>query len=265
MLSDVSVSDEQNSPTEYIATLDFHFRADSVRQFLMASGLPYTDEQSEAIAVVPKYLGPEDGSDGAAALARSLGRPRPRACPDADQADEPGASATDDVFRALAKGQSRAYGIIEGEADADRVVVALAEPVEDGTKLRVSLIGKDRVGLDPAGPDLYRPGWRPRLHGRDGRDHRPRVSSKGAGSGSRRGRDSARAPRELWARTARLLGSARRRDLWPAPTAGRAAAASASARSSRAWATGNRSAAASVPFLACRPSRSARCRRARPM
>jgi hypothetical protein len=146
MLSDVSVSNEQNSATEYIATLDYHFRANSVRQFLMASGLPYTDEQTEAIAVVPKYLGPEDGSDGQQLwrdawagldLAHAL---------TPIKLTEPGVSATDDVFRALVKGQSRAYGIIEAEADADRVVVAIAEPVEDGAKLKVSLIGRDRVG-----------------------------------------------------------------------------------------------------------------------
>lgn len=146
MLSDVSVSDEQNSPTEYIATLDFHFRADSVRQFLMATGLPYTDEQSEAIAVVPKYLGPDDGSDGQTAWREAWTSLDLAHALTPIKLTVPGASATDDVFRALAKGQSRAYGIIEAEADADRVVVALAEPIEDGAKLKVSLIGKDRVG-----------------------------------------------------------------------------------------------------------------------
>ncbi len=146
MLSDVSVSDEQNSSTEYIATLDFHFRADSVRQFLMATGLPFTDEQSEAIAVVPKYLGPDDGSDGQKVWREAWSSLDLAHALTPIKLTEPGASATDDVFRALAKGQSRAYGIIEGEADADRVVVALAEPTEDGAKLKVSLIGKDRVG-----------------------------------------------------------------------------------------------------------------------
>lgn len=146
MLSDVSVSDEQNSATEYIATLDYHFRADSVRQFLAASGLPFTDEQSEAIAVVAKFLGPDDGRDGATVwhdawtgldLAHALTPVK---------LSPPGPSATDDVFKALAKGESRAYGIIQGEADSDRVVVALAEPVANGAKLRVSLIGRDRIG-----------------------------------------------------------------------------------------------------------------------
>lgn len=146
MLSDVSVSDEQNSATEYIATLDYHFRADSVRQFLAASGLPFTDEQSEAISVVVKYLGPDDGRDGATVwhdawtsldLAHALTPVK---------LSPAGPSATDDVFKALAKGESRAYGIIQAEADADRVVIALAEPVGDGAKLRVSLIGRDRVG-----------------------------------------------------------------------------------------------------------------------
>ncbi|MEZ5923566.1 MAG: DUF2066 domain-containing protein [Hyphomicrobiaceae bacterium] len=146
MLSDVSVSDEQNSATEYIATLEYHFRPDSVRQFLMASGLPYTDEQSGAIAVVAKYLGPEDGSDGQAVWRSAWAGLDLAHALTPIKLTRPGASSTDDVFRALAKGQSRALGIVEAEADADRVVVALAEPVEDGNKLKVSLIGRDRVG-----------------------------------------------------------------------------------------------------------------------
>jgi hypothetical protein len=146
MLSDVSVSNEQNSSTEYIATLEFHFRPDSVRQFLMASGLPYTDEQSEAVAVVAKYLGPDDGSGGQTAWREAwAGLDLAHALTPIKLTD-PGASATDDVFRAVAKGQSRAYGIIEAEADADRVVVALAEPVDGGSQLKVTLVGEDRVG-----------------------------------------------------------------------------------------------------------------------
>jgi hypothetical protein len=146
MLSDVSVSDEQNSATEYIATLDYHFRADSVRQFLAASGLPFTDEQSEAIGVVVKYLGPNDGRDGETVWREAwTGLDLAHALTPI-KLTPAGASATDDVFRALIKGQTRAYGIIEAEADSDRVVVALAEPVEAGAKLRVSLIGRDRVG-----------------------------------------------------------------------------------------------------------------------
>jgi hypothetical protein len=146
MLSDVSVSDEQNSATEYIATLDYHFRADSVRQFLTASGLPYTDEQSEAIAVVAKYLGPEDGSNGESAWREAWAGLDLAHALTPIKLTEPGASANNEVFRALANGQSRAYGIVEAEADADRVVVALAEAVEDGRKLKVTLAGKDRVG-----------------------------------------------------------------------------------------------------------------------
>lgn len=146
MLSDVSVSDEQNSATEYIATLDYHFRADSVRQFLSASGLPFTDEQSEAIGVVVKYLGPNDGRDGDTIWREAwTGLDLAHALTPV-KLTPAGVSATDDVFRALVKGQTRAYGIIQAEADSDRVVVALAEPVEDGAKLRVSLIGRDRVG-----------------------------------------------------------------------------------------------------------------------
>jgi Uncharacterized protein conserved in bacteria (DUF2066) len=52
-LEGVSVRSERNSRTRYIASLDFSFRADSVRAVLQQEGLPFVEEQAREIIVVP--------------------------------------------------------------------------------------------------------------------------------------------------------------------------------------------------------------------
>ncbi len=165
----------------------------------------------------------------------------------------PGASATDDVFRALAKGQSRAYGIIEGEADADRVVVALAEPIEDGAKLKVSLIGKDRVGAirlvrtyTVQDGDLAYTAETAAIIGLGVLEGRWK---RGEGAAGFRRRE----PRAISARATRASPGCRPAKPSRPPSQAAAAPASASARSSTAWATGNRSAAAWARSRASRP------------
>ncbi|HPG88874.1 MAG TPA: DUF2066 domain-containing protein, partial [Hyphomicrobium sp.] len=47
LVSGVSVRSERNSATEYIASLDFAFQADAVRNALQSQGVPYVDQQAE--------------------------------------------------------------------------------------------------------------------------------------------------------------------------------------------------------------------------
>ena len=68
---------ERNSPTRYIASLDFSFRADSVRTVLQQEGIPFIEEQARDIIVVPVVRN-ADGSHryrrGGARVDRSRGR-----------------------------------------------------------------------------------------------------------------------------------------------------------------------------------------------
>ncbi|MDP1907059.1 MAG: DUF2066 domain-containing protein, partial [Hyphomicrobium sp.] len=50
-LEGVSVRSERNSATRYIASLDFSFRADSVRTVLQQEGIPFVEEQAREIIV----------------------------------------------------------------------------------------------------------------------------------------------------------------------------------------------------------------------
>ncbi len=52
-LEGVSVRSERNSSTRYIASLDFSFRADSVRTVLQQEGIPFVEEQAREVIVVP--------------------------------------------------------------------------------------------------------------------------------------------------------------------------------------------------------------------
>ena len=59
LLDDVSVRSEQNSPTEYVASLDFGFRANAVRQLLTKAGLPFLDKPAPVLTIIPAFAVPE--------------------------------------------------------------------------------------------------------------------------------------------------------------------------------------------------------------
>src|SRR5688572_690463 len=69
-LEGVSVRSERNSSTRYIASLDFSFRADSVRSVLQQEGIPFIEDQAREIVVVPVVRNP-DGSIEAGAASRA--------------------------------------------------------------------------------------------------------------------------------------------------------------------------------------------------
>lgn len=143
----LQVDKEQNSRTEYLATLSYKFKPDAIRELLRNYKLPHFDRQAEPISMITAFvsrkgenaLGTKAWTDAWAGLdlVHSL---------TPVQLIAPGPSATPEVFQRLADGDSNAFGIIESEANASRLVVALAELIEGGKKLKVSLIGADRSG-----------------------------------------------------------------------------------------------------------------------
>lgn len=56
-LDGFSVRNERNSRVQYLATLDFKFRAQAVRNLLRQYNIPHLEEQSEAIVVLPIFYG----------------------------------------------------------------------------------------------------------------------------------------------------------------------------------------------------------------
>lgn len=55
LLVDFSVAEEKASSVRYIAKLDYHFRADGVRELLDAYGIPYAETVSKPVLLLPVY------------------------------------------------------------------------------------------------------------------------------------------------------------------------------------------------------------------
>ena len=57
MVDDFAVEEEHSSSVRYIARLNFRFRRDAVRQFLLGAGVPFAEERSKPIVVLPVWSG----------------------------------------------------------------------------------------------------------------------------------------------------------------------------------------------------------------
>jgi hypothetical protein len=153
MIESVSVRSEQNSPTEYVATLDFGFRAGAVRQLMQKAGLPFIDKQAPLLTVIPVYAAP--AASGAVAVSPTEGQRIWRQAwigLDLGHALTPiklavaGPSSTNENFLKLAAGDRSKLGIVQAESSADKLLLAIASPSPDGRKLNVTLIGEDWTG-----------------------------------------------------------------------------------------------------------------------
>jgi hypothetical protein len=148
LVDGVSIKDERNSSTQYLATLDVSFRADGVRNVLRRNGIPFVDQQGPQTLLVPLYRTTADGpyTSGKGVWFEAwksldlshtltpvkLDTLRPEILPD--------------TIKALATGTAGADRIIAGEYKTDRVVFALAQPDATNKNLIVTLAGTDAVG-----------------------------------------------------------------------------------------------------------------------
>ena len=57
MIDDFAVEEERSSAIRYIARLNFRFRRDAVRQLLLNAGVPFAEERSKPIVVLPVWSG----------------------------------------------------------------------------------------------------------------------------------------------------------------------------------------------------------------
>ena len=148
-LEGVSVRSERNSSTRYIASLDFSFRADSVRSVLQQEGIPFIEDQAREIVVVPVVRNP-DGSIEAGAASRawnsawkSLDQEHTLA-PFSLQAIKGAINA--DTLKQAAEGGGAAERALAAEYGSPYVVLAIAEPDPAAKRLNVTLYGIDGVG-----------------------------------------------------------------------------------------------------------------------
>jgi hypothetical protein len=156
LVDGIAVRSERNSSTDYIASLDFQFRPDSIRQWLDREGIPYVDAQAAAVTLVPVWRAPPAGATVPAGLGPVDG---PKAWTDAWKSLDLGNSLTPvklealkadvlpETVKALAAGDS---GMLRTFASSyggnERLIVAVAEPDLAAKRLAVTLIGTDAVG-----------------------------------------------------------------------------------------------------------------------
>ncbi|GBE44611.1 hypothetical protein BMS3Bbin10_02711 [bacterium BMS3Bbin10] len=147
MLEGFSVRRERNSATQYLATLDFRFRADDVRKLLAGRDILVTDQQAEPIAVLPVYI--EKGKINH--TGRDVWRTAWNRL-DLNNAITPvrlaraGPSLTMETLSRLLGGDLQAFVALREKNKAQKLVLAVAEPTADGKILTTRLFGVDRAG-----------------------------------------------------------------------------------------------------------------------
>lgn len=147
MLEGIRVRAERNSPTDYLASLDFSFQPRAVRNLLQREGLPFVDEQAPVVTVIPAWRAGAAGApkDDAAwtGVWKNL---------DLEHALSPlklqpmTAKISPDAVAAVASGDGAAVRSLVAATGSELVIVALGEPDPATRKLTVTLSGRDAVG-----------------------------------------------------------------------------------------------------------------------
>lgn len=149
-----SIRSEQNSGTRYIASLDFSFEANSVRQLLQREGVPFVDQQAEPVILVPvlRQAGSADGKANPAEFTAATGTwstvwpsldPKNALSPLDLQPLKP--TVHPDALRALLANQGDGARILETEYGKPHVVIAIAEVDKAAGRVHVTLAGQDTV------------------------------------------------------------------------------------------------------------------------
>jgi len=153
LVGGMRVRSEENSSTQYIATLDFSFAPDAVRRLLADNSVPYLDNQAPVSQLVLLYKEPATEPKGVMAdrqggatwrivwrdldLANSLA-PLKLAAPAADLAAE--------TKQALLAADPQAMSMLTARYGSPQVVIAAVEPQPQARELHVTLAGRDSVG-----------------------------------------------------------------------------------------------------------------------
>ena len=155
LVAGFSVRSERNSTTEYIASYDFTFQADAVRNILEAEGIPFLDRQAEPLTLVPIYRAPAGAQAPTEAFSDARGSDTWLY---AWKALDLSNTLTPIVLQPLKKETARqtVQAVLDGDAGAARslaaeyqaplIMVALLEPEAGGSRVRVTLAGRDAAG-----------------------------------------------------------------------------------------------------------------------
>lgn len=147
LLINFSVRKESNSRTRYLATLDFEFNPDTVRQWLSAHQLTFSDIQAPRLTVLPVYL--VDGK------VDSTGNNRWRqawTALDLEHAVTPvklaghGSALDAETVNAILTGDQGLFGELLKTHKTETFLLAVAEKVLGGSEVTTKLYGIDSAG-----------------------------------------------------------------------------------------------------------------------
>ena len=159
VLDGFAVRTETNSPTRYIASLDFSFQPDAVRQLLQREGVPFIETQAQRTVLIPVTReAPAAPGDAKAAAPVSEFRPATGSWNDVWKGLDLDNTLTpvkvealrtvihSDTLKMALSGDDNGTRILAGEYKSDEIVVAIAEADPQAKRLDVTLTGRDAVG-----------------------------------------------------------------------------------------------------------------------
>ena len=151
LIDGVAVRSESNSSTRYIASLDFSFQADAVRSLLSREGVPFVEQQSQRMVLVP--ITAEAGEGGTRYRAASGAWAQVWKGLDLDNTLTPLRiegllpSIDEATITAALNGDDSVESVLTGAYKADFVLLAIAEVDAPTKELDVTLAGVDPAGL----------------------------------------------------------------------------------------------------------------------
>jgi Uncharacterized protein conserved in bacteria (DUF2066) len=147
------VRSEQNSPTQYIASLDFSFSQAAVRALLNQHGVPYIDYAAAPSSLLLLYTAPASG--GGAEMKAKQGAASWRGVwRDLDLANSIAPTLlvpqppdlTSDSTKALLAADAQTLAVLGSRFSTNQLIVAEARPIPASKELQVTLAGQDAVG-----------------------------------------------------------------------------------------------------------------------
>lgn len=154
-ISGIAVKSERNSATRYIASLDFSFSPQAVRDELRRQSIPFVDKIAPTTTLVTIFAPPQPGAKGATRdMSATEGSALWRGVwSDLDIANtitplkiaDRTARLHPDAIRQLVAGDTSAQRILSSEYGSDRVLLAIAQPDPATRRLSVVVAGKDAV------------------------------------------------------------------------------------------------------------------------
>jgi len=147
LIEGYSVQRESNSATRYLATLDFTFQSNAVRQFLSGYGIPFAEGQASTVMLLPVFV--NNGK-----IVRTTANPWRKAWRGLDLVNTVtpvklaavGGAVTAKVIEGLQANDDSAFEALTAAYKSERFVVALASYDEDSGKLTSHYYGVDAAG-----------------------------------------------------------------------------------------------------------------------